>query len=59
VRTFVLHDGADSKETDKLHKFLDGIEWEGDEGGVDIRLHVNVGDTIVIDQRGAILIRRR
>lgn len=70
-RTFVLHDGENEDTTAALHRFLEGIEWEGDEGGVyvyppregerdDVEpLWVRVGDTIVRAADGTVTVRKK
>jgi hypothetical protein len=61
MRTFELHDGEDEKKTDELHKFLENvpiiIEWEGENNGINIWLHVPIGSTVEIHDDGAVLVR--
>jgi hypothetical protein len=59
AREFVLHDGEDGAKTKELHEFLDGFEWDGDNGGITIWLDPRVGDTIVLNEDGSILVRRK
>lgn len=48
VEEFMLHDGEDDKKTEKLHEFLQGVEWDGDNCGITIWMNVRVGDTIQV-----------
>ena len=59
LREFTLHDGEDDSKTEELHKFLEGVEWEGDESGVEIILRVSVGDTIIIRGDGSIRVEKK
>lgn len=59
MREFTLHDGGGEDKTEELHKFLEGYEWEGDEGGVYIILRSQVGDRIIIEDSGAVRIQKK
>ena len=45
-RVFVLHDGEDAERTKDLHKFMEGVDWEGESDGIVVWLHVMPGDII-------------
>lgn len=64
-KEFVLHDGLDDAKTEELHKFLNDadkvFDWEGSDSGITLLINVDVypGDTIVIDDRDNITVRRK
>lgn len=67
-KTFELHDGEDEKRTEDLHDFLhaantNGVEildWEGSDSGIDVRIHIGVGDTIAYDdETKSVTVRRK
>jgi hypothetical protein len=58
-REFVLHDGEDDKKTEELHKFMEGVDWEGDGAGITILWRVEPGDTIVRGADGSVRVVKK
>lgn len=59
-RRLVLHeDEGDDAKLEVLQKFLEGVEWDGENNGIIIWLNVTVGDTIVLTDEGAIRVERK
>jgi hypothetical protein len=60
-----LHDGEDEAKNVQLASLLAAVklddlnDWEGDQSGINIYLHVNEGDTIQVSNDGWIRVVRQ